>query len=161
MVDRPELLGLPVGNTKDSHRRRWEETKAKPFRAADTRKSDPTSGSNRSPVAQGAGNNMNLVELQIEAHAIANPARVQRRRTKGWRMPANTVYVGRPTKWGNPYTTGSRRVNTIDYALHLRDNPYFVEEAKRQLKGKNLACWCPLDQPCHAGVLLEVANGPN
>ena len=76
VVDRPELLGLPVGNTKDSHRRRWEETKAKPFRAADTRKSHRASSSNRTPVAQGAGDNMNLVELQIEAHAIA--------RDRGW-----------------------------------------------------------------------------
>jgi hypothetical protein len=32
--------------------------------------------------------------------------RIQRKRTKGWRMPENAVYVGRPTKWGNPYQVG-------------------------------------------------------
>ena len=31
------------------------------------------------------------------------PKRIQRKRTAGWRMPENTVYVGRPTRWGNPY----------------------------------------------------------
>jgi hypothetical protein len=30
----------------------------------------------------------------------------------------------------------------------------------RELRGRDLACWCPLDQPCHADVLLEIANGP-
>ena len=41
------------------------------------------------------------------------PIRVQRKRTKGWRMPANTVYVGRPTKWGNPYVVGTPMVRLI------------------------------------------------
>jgi hypothetical protein len=31
-------------------------------------------------------------------------------------------------------------------------------EQMADLRGKNLACWCPLDQPCHADVLLEIAN---
>lgn len=34
------------------------------------------------------------------------PKRIQRKRTKGWRMPPNTVYVGRPSKWGNPFRLG-------------------------------------------------------
>lgn len=38
---------------------------------------------------------------------------------------------------------------------------YPMLEAKRLLRGKNLACWCPLDQPCHADVLLELANAPS
>ena len=76
VVDRPELLGLPVGNTKDSHQRRWEEPQVKPFRATDTRKSDRASGSTWTPGAQGAGDNMNLAELQIEAYTIA--------RDRGW-----------------------------------------------------------------------------
>ena len=80
-------------------------------------------------------------------------------------MPANTVYVGRPTKWGNPYHPelfgGSRAAvvelfrKYIDFsnegALELRANA-------RELRGRNLACWCPLDQPCHADILLEIAN---
>ena len=34
------------------------------------------------------------------------PKRIQRKRTKGWRMPADAIYVGRPTKWGNPDKIG-------------------------------------------------------
>lgn len=34
------------------------------------------------------------------------PKRIQRKRTKGWKMPPNTVYVGRPSKWGNPFKVG-------------------------------------------------------
>lgn len=34
-----------------------------------------------------------------------------------------------------------------------------VEEIQTKLRGHNLACWCPLSQPCHADVLLEIANG--
>lgn len=36
------------------------------------------------------------------------PQRIQRKRTKGWKMPENTVYVGRPSKWGNPFTIGKK-----------------------------------------------------
>ncbi|MFC6489691.1 DUF4326 domain-containing protein [Nitratireductor sp. GCM10026969] len=35
-----------------------------------------------------------------------------------------------------------------------------VEEVSHQLRGKNLACWCKPGEPCHADVLLELANGP-
>lgn len=121
------------------------------------------------------------------------PKRIQRQRTKGWRMPENTVYVGRPGKWGNPYTVGQvgdmRRWTgwfvgehgdvTADhgqypvqadaiakavemYRLHtgpMGNHELDVAEVRRELAGKNLACWCPLDQPCHADVLLEIANG--
>ena len=84
--------------------------------------------------------------------------RIQRKRTKDWRMPPNTVYVGRPTKWGNPYKVSV--FNDSDECLrlyrdwiqrHLNGNPTFLEP----LKGKDLACWCPLDKPCHVNVLLE------
>jgi hypothetical protein len=87
------------------------------------------------------------------------PIRIQRKRSKGWKMPENTVYVGRPTKWGNPFSVSASMsrwtaVNefrrTITRTKTSRD---FAE-----LRGKNLACWCPLDQPCHADVLLEIAN---
>lgn len=92
------------------------------------------------------------------------PQRVQRKRAKGWRMPENTVYVGRPGRFGNPY-------QGLDYAdavelfkdmlrrAPLGDDGRTVQEYIRlKLAGKNLACWCPLDQPCHADVLLELAN---
>jgi hypothetical protein len=97
------------------------------------------------------------------------PQRIQRRRIKGWRMPENTVYVGRPSIWGNPYREGQVHqigglAVTDDAVLAFRllvtseGNWPYREEAKRELGGKNLACWCPLTKPCHADVLLEIAN---
>jgi len=84
--------------------------------------------------------------------------RIQRKRTLFWRMPPNTVYVGRPSKWGNPYKVSE--FNDPDECLRLyRDwlqrnlngKPDFLDP----LKGKDLACWCRLDKPCHADILLE------
>lgn len=104
------------------------------------------------------------------------PRRIQRKRSKGWRMPANTVYVGRPTRWGNPFrvgtpdaddcmTCGDRAEAVAKYRSELMTwggNGSFiactVEMIRAQLRGKNLACFCPLDQPCHADILLEISN---
>jgi len=74
-------------------------------------------------------------------------------------MPPNTVYVGRPSKWGNPYITGRDggiKEVLMKYEQYVRDLlraacPTFLDD----LKGKDLACWCPLDKPCHADVLLK------
>ena len=102
----------------------------------------------------------------------ARPKRVQRKRTNGWKMPLDTVYVGRPTKWGNPFKLGlhQTRENLLkDYRFWLLDNQYgfayiYQGTAISELRGKNLACWCPLTDkdgkpvPCHADVLLELAN---
>ena len=107
------------------------------------------------------------------------PKRIHRKRTKGWKMPENAVYVGRPTKWGNPYIIGGNYAdgehdeiwydnidaetaaewyrqaieNGISTAVNLT-----VNEIRNELRGKDLACWCRLDKPCHADVLLEIAN---
>lgn len=84
------------------------------------------------------------------------PKRIQRKRTKGWRMPENTVYVGRGSKWGNPckVVVEQDREHAVAWfqahVVHTLD--------LEPLKGKNLACWCPLDKPCHADILLEEAN---
>lgn len=97
------------------------------------------------------------------------PERIQLRRTKGWRMPPNTVKVSRPTKWGNHHRIGApdpldgEPMGPSEAVYHFRR---YIERVDRQLfldcqdelRGKNLACWCPLDQPCHADVLLEIAN---
>ncbi len=81
------------------------------------------------------------------------PCRIQRKRTKGWRMPSNTVYVGRPSKWGNPYKAG-QPIGLYKAWVQVASGLDFAE-----LRGKNLACWCPLNTPhCHADVLLELAN---
>lgn len=93
------------------------------------------------------------------------PKRIQRKRTKGWKMPPNTVYVGRPTKFGNPFLVGSNEKDwspeeaVAMYRQFLKHGgTYAGIDAVMALRGKNLACWCPLDQPCHADVLLEIAN---
>lgn len=71
-------------------------------------------------------------------------------------MPAGAVYVGRPSKWGNLCSTVEQFRRFIEsdtiYGTRLR------VAAETELRGKDLVCWCPLDQPCHADVLLEVAN---
>lgn len=114
------------------------------------------------------------------------PKRIQLRRTKGWRKPEGVVVVARPSKWGNPFTIAGARENGYigdDAALRRMCvgefrrwliNPesvwsYGADRARRivsdidELRGHDLACWCPLDQPCHADVLLELANedGPD
>ena len=89
------------------------------------------------------------------------PIRIQRRRTRGWKMPPNTLYVGRPIRWGNPFRVGphmtaGQAVQSFDRWLDTM--PILVADARRELRGKNLACWCPLDSPCHADVWLRRVN---
>jgi hypothetical protein len=91
------------------------------------------------------------------------PKRIQLRRTKGWRMPANTVSVARPTMWGNRFHLGLPANPTAQDCVRrfrLEQAPKYDEHNLSFLRGKNLACWCALDQPCHADVLLELANAP-
>lgn len=114
-------------------------------------------------------------------------------------MPPNTVYVGRPTIWGNPFPVNDFLQNDLLYLLGTRDDTKtmvkkvnairkrngvyltlmdsltmyetmvkycYLDKSRdnqwridiNKLRGKNLACWCPLDQPCHADILLEIAN---
>jgi hypothetical protein len=138
---------------------------------------------------------------------MAEPIRVQLRRSKGWRMPENTVKVDRSTKWGNPYRVGQEghfvfekmtdaQLRAFDFTPRLETLPCcgrvvevrplppnryvkfsapltigetlaryreWIEEGMLDLtplRGKNLACWCPIGSPCHADVLLELANAP-
>lgn len=85
--------------------------------------------------------------------------RIQRKRTRGWKMPPNTVYVGRPTKWGNPYKVGRDGTAALvaekyEWWLTFTGRINEVEE----LRGKDLACWCKEGELCHADVLLRLAN---
>lgn len=100
------------------------------------------------------------------------PERVQLSRAAGWRMPPNTVKVDRSTRWGNPYRLhGDGYPMTPEVAVGMfaallnrgegwvmRDRLTDLADVRRDLAGKNLACWCPLGQPCHADVLLLLAN---
>lgn len=109
------------------------------------------------------------------------PVRIQLRRTKGWRMPPNTVNVARgPGRlWGNPFVVGihgdaadcvSRFERLAGGLIDMATQPApnYADQANthdtlrtrlHQLRGKNLACWCAPDAPCHADVLLKLANG--
>ena len=116
------------------------------------------------------------------------PERIQRQRTKGWRMPEGAIYVGRPTVWGNPWSERTLLFGPHVYRRPPLDAPaptdyewgpvsvsitptlavalyraWIAEEGRtaivrEHLRGLDLVCWCPLDAPCHATVLLEVAN---
>jgi hypothetical protein len=91
------------------------------------------------------------------------PRRIQLCRVKGWRLPDNTVVVSRPSKWGNPYPVAphrNREQAALLYwaALITGVLPYTVADVRRELRGKNLACWCPIGLACHADALLEIAN---
>ena len=125
-----------------------------------------------------------------------SPRRIQRQRTKGWRMPpGGAVYVGRPTQWGNPFYPGGyfmlgdsdpdvgffRMAWGVTIPELGRKDPRFTlipskeiavawyekllagweaqrRRIKQELVGKDLVCWCPLSDPCHADVMLRIAN---
>lgn len=138
---------------------------------------------------------------------MSKPVRIQRKRTPGWTMPEGAVYVGRPTKWGNPFNFSasdncwnalalgcrgdregrqeaavkafrqwicnpSGRIAEMEFGVVIEGGGKKIPcgpkakaglapshtEIQDALRGKNLACWCALDQPCHADVLLEIAN---
>lgn len=85
------------------------------------------------------------------------PVRIQRKRVPGWRQPPGAIYVGRPTVWGNPFK-GPEAVE--EYRKWVTALP-LARKAVQELRGKDLCCWCPPGQPCHADVLLELANAPD
>lgn len=87
------------------------------------------------------------------------PQRIQRRRTKGWKMPPNTIYVGRGSRWGNPYRVGTCLIGDNEAAVMAFSANLPLKFKCDELRGKNLACWCRPDQACHADILLEIANG--
>jgi hypothetical protein len=77
-------------------------------------------------------------------------------------MPTDAVYVGRPTRWGNPYPIADHGAAAVArYRAYLLADPALLEAVRRELCGRDLACWCRLDAPCHADVLLELANRPD
>lgn len=106
-----------------------------------------------------------------------SPVRVRLSRKRGWRMPPNTVKACRPGPWGNPFVVGrhgtaERCVElyemlmagllciSVDHDCVLAQDRARKHAAKHlaKLRGKNLACWCRLDKPCHVDILLRIAN---
>lgn len=111
-----------------------------------------------------------------QAIMTPKPQRIQRKRTKGWRLPPNTVSVTRIGPFGNPFVvtdkvapgksvggsyiavpTAEDAVECFRIFLHEPEQTWRLEKIKA-LRGVSLACFCLLDQPCHADVLLEIAN---
>lgn len=111
------------------------------------------------------------------------PARIQRKRTKGWKNPDNTIYVGRPTGFGNPFlprinSRWGKYLTVIQFEQWLLANKRIIEHPRfglvdklivsprawwilnhiKELKGKNLSCWCKEGDVCHADILLKLAN---
>ena len=69
------------------------------------------------------------------------------------------VYVGRPTKWGNPFVIGrdGNRKEVIEkYRDYIKNNMALMT-ALPELKDKRLGCWCA-PSACHADILIELAN---
>lgn len=96
----------------------------------------------------------------------ASPHRLQLSRRKGYKLPPDTVVVARPSVWGNPFKIGEKlldgatltRAQSIQlYEQHVLQGDW-ASVIRLKLQGKNLACWCPLSEPCHADVLLRIAN---
>ena len=87
-------------------------------------------------------------------------------------MPANTIKVDRSTRWGNPFRVApgySATAAVADFQRWIENDcpkrspddippPPTREDIRQHLAGKNLACWCAIGQPCHAEVLLRLAN---
>lgn len=105
------------------------------------------------------------------------PKRIQRKRTKGWRLPAGAVCVDRSTRWGNPFAVGTTRPHPLEHLgpVEVRDQHHamvlfdnwllttpegrrMATQAKAELRGKDLACFCAEGTPCHGDVLIRVAN---
>ncbi len=88
------------------------------------------------------------------------PKRIKYRMQYRNQMPANTIYVGRPSSYGNPFKvrTNGRDDCNKRYRKWLMIKMDAGTINIERLRGKNLACWCALDQECHADILLEVAN---
>jgi hypothetical protein len=81
---------------------------------------------------------------------------------KNKNIPPNAIYVGRPSKWGNPFkigVNGTREQVIEKYRIRItqciKDNPGVYDLS--ELRGKDLVCWCH-PQPCHADILLKLAN---
>lgn len=96
-------------------------------------------------------------------HLLHHPYRVQRKRTAGYKHPTGAIYVGRGTRYGNPFrigVDGSREECIARYRAFLMSSPLTLRSFRHQLKGKILSCFCPLNEDCHADVLLDLVNNP-
>lgn len=97
------------------------------------------------------------VRLQLSRKAGFDLQRLSRE-TNG--LPA--IVVSRPSVWGNPYrarTPAERKTAVAKFNTYITKQTDLRARARKELRGSNLACWCPLDGPCHADTWLKIANG--
>ncbi len=101
---------------------------------------------------------------------MTSPVRLQLARRKGFDLQAESVArnglpalaVTRPGPWGNPFRVEGE-ITHADAVRLFRDwasapeQAPFRRDVRELLRGMNLACWCP-PGPCHADVLIEIAN---
>lgn len=88
--------------------------------------------------------------------------RIQRRRTKGFKLPKDAICITRPGKWGNRFkdARSSKLVRWYrEWLLNTPEGRAIIRDAVVELKGKQLACWCKIGEPCHGDVLVEAAEG--
>lgn len=113
---------------------------------------------------------------------VVSPKRIQMSRQHPWQIEPKAIIVSRPSEFSNPFVIvpvrkggpfdvvgpdgfvgqstgveGARRIATDHFRAHAQRIGLYML-ARRNLAGRDLACWCPLDHPCHADVLLELAN---
>jgi Domain of unknown function (DUF4326) len=105
------------------------------------------------------------------------PIRIQRKRAKGWRLPANTVCITRGTRFGNPFAVGTMQQHPLEHLgkVLVEDNRHatilfqnwlltskeghrMAALIRRELRGKNVACFCHPEDYCHGDEVLKVAN---
>ena len=109
-------------------------------------------------------NRAGSVPTTAHNNPASQPRRIQLSRRGGWRKPANTTVVSRPSRWGNPFkATATYPVAqaVADYERWLLTDPKGKETlraAKQELRGRNPACWCKPGSPCHGDVLLRLLN---
>ena len=127
------------------------------------------------PTSRREGSN---VSSQKPQQGKRRPRGVQMTRKRRWRhQHPDAVIVDRSTPWGNPFKVGKPipapftgykgHSVVVDAALavelfelYVRMSPGYIERVRAELAGRDLADWCPLDQPCHRDVLLAIANEP-
>lgn len=100
------------------------------------------------------------------------PTRIQRKRTAGWKLPANAKCVTRPGRFGNPFIVDEKKAGhaahpmarstaeqaVAEFERHVVGDARLREIIRTELRGFDLACYCKPGEPCHADVLLRIAN---
>src|SRR5262249_35983357 len=129
-------------------------------------------GSNRRPWPRDRGHDDEVMQSEREGlreaaedhRAMSGPLRIQQQRRKGWRRPPNSRSVARPGRLGNSVVRVEEAGSNAAAVERLREWALAPEQAeyramvRRELRGKNLACWCRTGLSCHADVLLEIAH---